>query len=72
LVPVGAVTADLTSPWIKKKMLSEQSIAVPSLANDVVPVVAPSVMSEDEFLIAVSMLSHSERMEFLRCMNATH
>lgn len=53
-------------------MLSEQSIAVPSLANDVVPVVAPSVMSEDEFLIAVSMLSHSERMEFLRCMNATH
>jgi hypothetical protein len=53
-------------------MLSEQSIAVPSLANDVAQVVAPSVMSEEEFLIAVSMLSHSERMEFMRCMNATH
>ncbi|GJH22466.1 hypothetical protein CBA19CS22_38010 [Caballeronia novacaledonica] len=53
-------------------MLNEQNIAVPSMANDGVPAAAPSVMSEDEFLIAVSMLNHSERMEFLRCMNATH
>jgi hypothetical protein len=71
LVPVGAVTADL-NPLGSKKMLSEQSIAVPSLANDGAQVVEPSVMSEDEFLIAVSTLNHSERMEFLRCMNATH
>jgi hypothetical protein len=53
-------------------MLSEQSIAVPTLANEGGQVVAPSVMSEDEFLIALSMLNHGERMEFLRCMNETH
>jgi hypothetical protein len=71
LVPVGAVTADL-NPLGSKKMLNEQSIAVPNLANDGVPSMPPSVMNEEEFLIAVSMLNHSERMEFLRCMNATH
>lgn len=51
-------------------MLNQQNSVV--TGNEFAPIGEPAVMSEDEFLIAVSMLNHSERMEFLRCMDATH
>jgi hypothetical protein len=51
-------------------MFSQQKNS--SNGNDLAPIGEPTVMSEQEFLIAVSKLSHDERMEFLRCLNATH
>jgi hypothetical protein len=55
-----------------KKMLSEQNEAVRDQSQLRAPIEAPGVMGEAEFLAAVKQLSHSERMEFLRCMNTTH
>jgi hypothetical protein len=50
-------------------MLSQQES---TKENDCMTVETPPLMCEQEFLLAVSMLDHAERMEFLRCMDATH
>jgi hypothetical protein len=65
-------TAPIRSIPKEQEMLSEQNEAVREQSQHGAPIEAPGVMGEAEFCAAVMQLNQSERMEFLRCLNATH
>jgi hypothetical protein len=69
---VGTIEPMTRSPGTKKMLSSEQNEAVRDQSQAGAPIGAPGIMGEAEFCAAVMQLNHSERMEFLRCLNATH